>query len=208
MKLRMLLVALFPVCAMGQSLDDGTYDVFFQEVTKAGRLEGCSLVFSALARDYVHFNGEQFILNGNVAIQTFKGDDLYFTAKLGLKRLLNQKAGHLPPAEFYVASGGYSTAGKAKFADSDVPGYRLLITDLDDAVPKMLSAISETGKFRLGFNQKPGGMDLNSTIDVSVSLTRDANGNAQRLVNHETQRDFGDCVARLADAVMSRLNKR
>jgi hypothetical protein len=204
---RLIFLAALPVAVGAQSLDGGTYDVYFQEISRQGELVGCSMVFTALIADNVYKRGEQVILNGNIALQTFEGSSLMFTAKLGTKPLMGEGDARESPAYFYIASDGrHSTAGKAKLTDSDVPGYKLLVTSVDDSITKMLGTIVRTGNFKLGFNRRDGGMDLNATINTTISLDRDAQGNGKRLVNKDTPAAFGGCMRRLATELDQRLS--
>lgn len=200
------LLAVIPAVVSAQSLDSGTYDVYFQEVSRQGVLTGCSLVFTALAADHVYKHGEQVILNGNIAFQTFDEGTVFFTAKLGTKALMSEA--RESPVHFHISSGGFSTAGIANMADGDLPGYRLLISPTEKPIAQMLASISQTGQFKIGFNRKAGGMDLNVTIDTTAALRRGRNGEGERYVNRATPAEFDGCVTRLLGELQQRLSKR
>lgn len=208
MKLAAMLL-LLPICAGAQALDDGTVDVYFQQITRQGELEGCSLVFTALTKDHAYYRGRQVIMNGSLAVRTLSGKELLFTGKLGTRQwLLNGPSAWEPPVHFHFATKNGSTAKHAKVAESDTEGYRLLIGPA--AVPEvatLLEEIAETGEFSVGFNRKAGGQDVYSPIKINVSLKRDANGNAMRVTNDRTAADFFECTSRLAKSLRGTVTK-
>jgi hypothetical protein len=206
MKALSALVFACPAWCFAQSLDSGTYDVYFQQLSRDGQLDGCSLVFTALANDTAYLRGEQIVMNGSLAIRTLSGEDLAFTGKLGTRQLLASSPKWDAPAHFYFSTRNGSTAGIAKVIESDTEGYRLLIgRATDDGFMRMLKDMAGTGEFTVGFNRKPGGQDVYSSIKMNVALTKDSNGVASRITNDETPRDFFKCMSRLAAKLSDRL---
>lgn len=189
-----LLLACFPLHP--QDMSDGTVDVYFQQGSSDGMLESCSLVFTSLVRDFATKRGAQIIVNGSIAIRKLGPDRLMFSGKLGTRPFATQQDWQ-PPAHFFFATESSSTAGLAKIAASDTPGYKLLLAQMDDEMIKFLRELSKSGQFTAGFNRKPGGLDVTTPIKLNVSLTKDANGNAARVVNEETRADFFSCLGKL-----------
>jgi hypothetical protein len=201
MKHWMLLAAL-PACVAAQPMDQGTYDVYFQQLSAAGKLEGCSLVFTTIVNDTAYLNGAQVILNGSIAYRTFqKPNQLLFTGKLGTKPLLQQSGPWHAPSHFYFSTKSGSTAGRAKIVDADTPGYRLLIADTDEQTINMFGDMMNSGELTVGFNRTPAGQDIYSAIKLNVSLKKDAGGNAKTVQSNETPAQFNDCMGRLIAAI-------
>jgi hypothetical protein len=208
--MRKAALALLLPCSIGaQTLDNGTVDVYFQPVTAQGRAEGCSLVFTSLERDFQYLQGQQVVLNGSIAIRVIDGNDLMFTGKLGTRPFVGGSPGKWDaPAHFYFATRNGTTAGHAVIADSDTEGYKLLIGRVsNDNVMKLLKEMGETQTFTVGFNRRPGGQDVHSSIRMNVALKKDDRGNARQVLNDETPAQFFDCLARLASDLQRRLRK-
>jgi hypothetical protein len=193
-------LALFPCLAFGQALDNGTVDVYFQQISSAGRLEGCSLVFTALEADTAYLRGKQIIMNGSLAVRTLSPSSLFFTGKLGT-RPFDQSTKWQEPEHFYFSTANGSTAGTAKVAASDTKGYRLLIAQMDEPVMTVIREMVETREFTVGFNRKPGGQDVYTTIKIATSLRKDATGVPQKVFTDETAKSFAGCLSRLADSL-------
>jgi hypothetical protein len=193
-----LTVALLLACAplQAQDMPDGTVDVYFQQLSSDGKLDGCSLVFTSLVRDFATQRGTQFIVNGSIAIRKLGPEQLMLTGKLGTRPFLAQNEWQ-PPAHFFFATSNRSTAGRAKIADSDTPGYKLLLAPMDTELIRFLEELGKSGQFTAGFNRRAGGQDIATPIKLNVRLKKDANGNAVRLQNDETQADFFGCLGKL-----------
>lgn len=195
-------VALAPVPSWAQ-LDNGTVDVFFQELTASGALEGCSLVFSAIEQDYSYRSGKQVLMNGSVALRILDTKQgLVFAGKLGT-RDLSVGSKWVKPAYFYFASAHGTTAGHAIITESGTEGYKLLLGDASaESILRLVQDMAERKEFRVGFNRKPGGQDVNTTIKMNIALKKDAAGHAQTVKNDETARDFFNCTSRLASSLL------
>lgn len=198
---RVAAAILWPFAAIAQPLDSGTVDVYFQQLSREGKLDGCSLVFTSLVNDYMYLNGAQVIMNGSIAVRAMSNKSIAFTAKLGTKPFLRNSPKWDAPVHFYVATKTHSTAGRANFVDGDHEGYRLLITQLDSNFAGMFKEMVETHQFTVGFNRKPGGSDVYTVVKMNVQLTKDANGNAAQVINEETAPQFFDCVGDLAKSI-------
>lgn len=179
-----------------QDFPDGTVDVYFQPVSSDGKLDGCSLVFTSLVRDYATQRGAQVIVNGSVAIRKLQGDNLFFSGKLGT-RLFSSQNQWQAPAHFFFSTANRSTAGVAKIAESDTPGYKLLLAPMGTELIKLLGEMGESGQFTAGFNRRDGGQDVTTIIKLNVALRKGPNGNAGTVISEETPRDFFGCLSKL-----------
>jgi hypothetical protein len=195
-------LCLAPCIALAQPLEAGTYDVYFEALTREGVLDGCSLVFTALVYDTAYLQGAPVLVNGSFAVRSINGLDLALTGKLGTRQAAGS-AQWVAPAHFYFASSnGGTTAGQSQFVEAETPGYKLLIANaLLDPTLKILDGMSQTGEFVVAFNRKPGGQDVHVPIRMNVSLRKDQNGNATRTLNKEIGDAFFKCVSDLAGTV-------
>lgn len=201
--------AMLPTAGSSQILEDGTYDVYVQEISAEGRLEGCSLVFTTITTDTAYLRGAQVLLNGSIALRTLGAKDLLFTAKLGTRQILpNGPGAWEPPTHFHFYTKTGTTAGRAKITESDTPGYRLLIgRATDPEIFNLVMEMADAGELRVGFNRKAGGQDVTAPIKMNVALGKDATGTMRRVLNPQTPKAYADCVSRLTDSLLRQLGK-
>ena len=69
-----------------------------------------------------------------------------------------------------------------------------------------ISEILDEKSFIVGFNRVPNGQDVSTRIDITVSLQKDAAGNAKRVTSDATLRDFAGCMGRLFDLLQAKLD--
>lgn len=208
LKILMFVGALFGGCANAQTLPNGTIDVYFQQLSRGGVMEGCSLVFTALTQDTAYLKGAQVTMNGSIAVRTIDGLRLSFTGKLGTRVFDStiSKSTWTAPHYFYFTTTNGTTAGKVKVVAGETPGYKLLIgSATDDAISSLVLDIAKTGRFVAGFNRKAGGQDVYSIIDISTSLKQGPDGAAQITTNANTQKDFDGCFVRLISDLRAKL---
>ncbi|HET8745696.1 MAG TPA: hypothetical protein VFM98_08825 [Ramlibacter sp.] len=192
---------------LAQVVPDGTYDVYQQEITVEGRLEGCSLVFTTITTDTAYSGGKQILLNGSIALRRSRDRDLVFTGKLGTRKLAATGPGVWEkPAHFHFFGATGTTAGHAQFVDAENEGYRLLLVRAtEEDVMHLLVDMIGTAEFSVGFNRKPGGQDVTSKIRMNVSLQRGPNGQMRPVENPQTAVDYARCVSRVIDSFAQQL---
>lgn len=192
----------FQVPAAAQGMDNGTVDVYFQRITAAGKLEGCSLVFTTVTSDTAYLRGAQVLINGSLAMRLTNNTILY-SGKLGTRDLAGVLSGQgkwSAPTHFHFSSRNGSTAASGKIAQSETEGYRLLIGPVDSQFQKFLGDLADSGEFTVGFNRKPDGQDVLAPVNLTTALKQDASGKAVRVTNPDTPREFFECVSQLAKA--------
>ena len=191
--------------ANSENLPSGTINAYFQQLSRAGVPDGCSLVFVANTSDTAYLKGAQVTMSGSIAVRDMNGTSLTFTGKLGTRAfdLLNSQ--WVAPHSFYFSSKNGTTAGKVKLSKSETPGYKLSIgSALDDPVAGLVIDIAKTGLFVVGFNRREGGQDVYSAIDISVALKATPGGRVLT-VNESTRKDFDACVTRLISNLKDKL---
>lgn len=174
--------------AQSQEIPDGTIDVYFQQLSRGGILEGCSLVFTTSARDTANLKGAQVIMNGSIAIRNLQDARLSFTGKLGIKQVDKSNAKWEAPNHFFFSTANGSTAETAKIIESDTDGYRLLIGDaFDKKIWPILTDLIDRPEFTVGFNRKPDGQDVYSLVNMTLSLKNKADGSIGIINNPQTE---------------------
>lgn len=199
MKKQLVLIAASVAMSVGaQPLDETTYDVYFQQLSRGGIPDGCMLVFTSVVADTAYLKGDEIVMNGSIAVRSLDSSFLTFTGKLGTRRLLDKSNSWVPPTYFYFSSKSGTTAKAGRVMDGETPGYKLLLAELTPEVLKLLEEMSETGSFTVGFNRKPGGQDVYANVDTTIALKKDEAGKAIRVRNLATRTDFVGCVSSLA----------
>lgn len=196
-----------PTTVGAQHLADGTYDVYFQEISAEGRLEGCSLVFTTITTDSAYLGGKQVLLNGSVALRTLGRTDLLFAGKLGTRQLLQAGPGAWErPVHFHFASDSGTTAGAVQIMDGENDGYRLLLgRATEEPILSLVKDITKANQFSVGFNRKTGGQDVTAVVKLNVSLQRSPSGEVRIATNNETAMRYSMCVSRLIDGLSEQL---
>lgn len=210
MKLLAFTTLLVPLFAMAEPIETGTWDVENQDITVEGKLEGCSLVFTAVTVDRAYLSGKQVVLNGSVGLRTLGRKDLLFTGKLGTRQWTPSGAGAWEaPVHFHFFSKTGTTAGSVRLMDAETPGYRLLLgRATDDKILPLLMDMASTGEFGVGFNRKAGGQDVRTQIKMNVRMKVDGRGGGSRVETDETPAAFAACVSQLITDLQRQLGTK
>ena len=191
-----------------QPLPMGTIDVYFQQLSKGGVPDGCSLVFTTNVADTAYLKGAQVTMNGSIAVRSLDGKSLSFTGKLGTRTFEQADSKWVEPVYFYFSTKNGTSAGKGKVIAAETQGYKLLIANaFDESVMRLIVDIAHTGNFTVGFNRKTNGQDVYSPVDVSVSLKQESDG-ARIVKNLETKKDFEECFIQLLGDLKAKLNTK
>ncbi|MHB1076400.1 hypothetical protein [Thiobacillus sp.] len=189
--------------AAGMADIAGTYSVTFQPVTSAGKLEGCSLVYTAAMLDYVYQKGAAVMVGGSITYYQNDKQQPALALKLGLANALSDDQKTEPPYYAFIRTKNGTTAG-AKFVshDSDVSGYRIFLYQLTEksvnVVGDLLGGVNPT----IGFNRTPKGVDATFPLDLSVEETTASNdGQPQRKHSNAATEGFANCFAELASSL-------
>jgi hypothetical protein len=205
-----IILLVLPLFALAQPVEIGTWDVEHQEITVEGKLEGCSLVFTALTVDHAYLGGKQVVLNGSIALRTLERKDLFFVGKLGTRQWTPSGPGLWErPVHFHFFSKTGSTAGRVQVMDAETPGYRLLLgRATDDRILALITEMADASEFGVGFNRKTGGQDVRAQIKMNVRLRPDNNGGATRVISNETPAAYATCVSRVINDLRQQLGSK
>jgi hypothetical protein len=180
----------------------GTLSVEFAPMMSEGKLQGCTLVFSALVVDDKYKVGEYLKLNGNIGILNFKGN-LGANLKLVVNRVDfdTSPVSFLPspPSRAYLIKSDFSTTqdGEQKSFPTETLGGLFSTFDAVIGLDFISHAIIER-KVGIGFNQKNGKLDIVSSLELDVTET-DIQGNRKR--SEDSSNRFSECLQSVADSI-------
>lgn len=206
LKALVLTTVFFATGVNAQQFSNGTVDVYFQQLSRDGVLDGCSLVFTSLVSDTAYSKGAQIVMNGSIAIRNLRKGQLSFTGKLGTKPFLDTTNRWIEPANFYFSSDSGTTAKVAKVIDSETKGYKLLIGDaFNDSIWTLIEDIINTGEFTVGFNRRPGGQDVYTRVTINTASQSNPDGTVQKTQTTVTPLAFNACFGRLVKDISQQL---
>lgn len=179
-------VILAVICSPAYASNEiGTLGVKFVPVSSAGVTNGCSVVYVVSARDVVSNQGSLVILNGNISIHAFADKNaMLFSYNLGIRDMTSTGPSEpYKPHFMYLKSSKHSTAkSKFRLLDSDSPGYKTFVLQMDLNAQGILNDIVTEQKIQIGYNITEGGADLTVPVDLTVKDYNFVNGEVKR--NH------------------------
>jgi hypothetical protein len=113
-----------------------------------------------------------------------------------------------PPFFAYLQTPHATTAGsKVIQYDSDMPGFRLFVYQLDGEVLKVYEDILSGAPVTIGFNRKKGGLDVLVPLDLQVvEPTIAADGSIKRRRSGEMLEQFAVCNNEVTEQVQKQLD--
>jgi hypothetical protein len=177
----------------------GTLSAEAQPIFTDGRLEGCTVVFGALAKDFTYKQGGYITVNGSFGIMNVKGE-LGATLKVVVHDTDPRTNSFTPspPASAYFVSGTKTTQSAVVGQyPSDTPGGIFVVLRPETVLPILLEGL-ERSKVTIAFARKPGGMDILLPIDTSVADTKP---DGQRTHSPKALLDFYECNSELLESM-------
>ena len=180
----------------------GTLDVKAQPVFADGRLDGCTVVYGALAQDFTYKQGGYITVIGSFGLIRTKGELPAATLKVVVNDTDPRTNSFTPspPASAYFVSGTKTT--KNAVVDrypSDTPGGIFVVLRPETVLPILIDGVAEK-KIVIAFARTLGGMDIQLPIDTSVVETKP---NGQRLHSPKAARDFLQCSKELINSMLA-----
>lgn len=171
----------------------GTISVNHHEVTRSGRLEGCSLVYRAVFPDTVYRKGRLHIAVGNITVSAFDNGNVVLSLKLGSRPLTsNNDSFESPSFAYFVTSGGSSASGETASFDGE-EGFRVFAIPMKD--PKfedLLKGLIDDSFITIGFNREKDALDQRFTVDL---LTEDSEMVSGKLVKKRSDTAKNEFIA-------------
>ena len=182
----------------------GTIKVEFQPTQTGGVLNGCTLVYNLVQPDYAYRHGHLISIVGNIAYFTnAKRNMLGLALKIWTRESLDKTAKPEAPYFAYIQSPHGSTASsKIAQSDSDDPGSRLFVYELDKHSMAVLKDLMDGETLKIGFNRQEAGMDVLASLDVHVANTTvSPQGSVIRQRTDDALHQFVFCVGNLAEQI-------
>lgn len=171
----------------------GTQRVYAQPAMTGGKLQGCSLIFEAMIRDFTYRQGQFIKVDGSIGIMDVSGS-------LGavLKVVVNEITppsltfNPSPPSRAYLIGSDYATNVDSLISadESDTPGALFSIFQPSPTVGLILTAL-QSKKITVAFNKKGGLSDIQLSLELDVEHT-DAAGTRTR--SDQAVTDFSQCM--------------
>jgi hypothetical protein len=200
-----------PLQALDLSSLTGTMEVQFQPMQSEGIKEGCTLVYRAVGQDHAYRKGNLISLAGNIAyMRNNQRSNIVLSFKIGMIDSLDPNAKPEPPFFAYIQTPHGTTAGsKALQYDSDMPGFRLFVYQLDEDILKIYEDILSGASVTIGLNRKKGGLDVLVPLDLRVAeSTIAADGSIKRRRSNEMLHQFAVCNDEVTEQVQKQLEGR
>jgi hypothetical protein len=173
----------------------GTISVEAKPSFAGGQLNGCTVEFGVLARDWTYKQGAYIRVGGSFGLVSAKG---IVSAMLKVilhdidPRTLNFTPS--PPTNAYFVSGTSTTKNITVGSyPSDVPGAIFVVFKLSPTFEIIAQGLADD-KLTIAFARKEGGTDVQVTIDTSVV---DTAANGQRTRSPQASLDFAKCARSL-----------
>jgi hypothetical protein len=180
----------------------GTLSVYHEPIVTAGKLTGCSLVYTGLIQDFKYRNGKYLKIFGNAAIMASK-DGLAHTLKVGVQVLDTNVAGlgseFSAPSRIYLIGENFSTTLETlvETIPSNTLGATFAVFKAEPAIDILFSGVANN-TLTVGFNSLNGNSDLQFPISLDV-VERTANGAAVK--SEAAKTEFFQCATALANGL-------
>lgn len=164
-----------------------------------GKLQGCQLVFDAIAQDYTYNDGAFLKISGSASIMS-SGGKMGATVKVVAEVLdpTSTDAKLIPsaPSRAYLIGKNYTNnLGSLVNAASTSPGAWFAIYNFQPSFTILVEAMSST-TLTIGFNQNGGNTDIQLPIDLTVASTDDA---GKRTHSTAALDNYSKCIGILGD---------
>lgn len=183
----------------------GTIATRAEPMMQSGKLQGCSIVFNSLVRDWNYRAGSYLKVEGSVVIII---TDANFGALLKVvanaaKMESNGSITLTPsiPSRAYLISDDYKTNIESLITTgpAETPGGLMSVFPISPTLDMAVQAAS-TNKLTIAFNQLGGQSDIIVPIDLTVS---DVDKRGQRIFASTASADFLDCLLKLTQNAKS-----
>jgi hypothetical protein len=173
----------------------GTTSVEAQPYLVNGRLNGCTIVFTALAQDWAYKQGGYIAVSGNFGLLGGK-PPLAVSLKvvlhdLDLRTMILTPS---PPATAYFVSGNTTTKNEVVLSEtSDTPGALFTVLKAEQSFRVLVEGLKQD-KVTIAFARRLGGTDIQLPIETTVVET---SATGQRTRSPKASVEFSECAHQL-----------
>lgn len=205
LKIVVVAIALLPVNVLAQAGDPamdaltGTIETRAEPMMQSGKLQGCSIVFNSLVKDWKYRSGNYLKVEGSVLI-VITETNLGAMLKVVTNAAAMGRDGTLtltpsPPSRAYLISDDYKTNVDSliKNGPAETPGGLMSVFSISPTLEMAVQAAS-INKLTIAFNQLGGQSDIVVPIDLTVS---DVDKRGQRIFSSTASTEFLDCLLKL-----------
>lgn len=180
----------------------GTHSVLFEEQTRAGVLQNCTLVYKSIILDHTYAKGAPYLVHGSIGVGLNDRNQMLSSLKVITNRMV-WEGGKLvmKPERPYFAylkspDGVTNIKGFIDKTDSDTPGGLFEVFNADNSLMDILDGIVLKKKVTVVFNRHANGLDFNVPLETDVVDTKDG---GKRIRNMNQLISFMQCMQNLAE---------
>lgn len=180
----------------------GTTSVEFFEVSRAGKVEGCSLVYKVVFPDVVYRSGQLTVAVGNITFNVINEKTVGLSLKLGTRPLLTPDAPFEPPNfAFLVTSGGSSARIEQTSAMLD-DGFKMFVYSfVDPKFPELFGGLLDDDVISISFNRSLNGVDQRFNVDLTVESSELVKNKFTRKKSNHAKLKFINCLEPLMSSI-------
>lgn len=194
--LAILSFAATPIHAQDFTSFAGTIEIQYQPIQSAGVKSGCALTYKAIVLDNVYQHGAPIILSGYISLYSNEArKNAVLDLNIGIKDALTTNPVYPPFFAFIQSANGTTAQSKIIEFDSDSPGYKNFVFQLDGQSTKIFADIMDTKQVTLWFNKGKGSMDVAVPLDLTVEATKYDGKDVNRLQSSTAVNQFASCVS-------------
>ena len=180
----------------------GTSSVEFFEVSRAGKVEGCSLVYKAVFPDVVYRSGALQVAVGNITFNVIGKKTVGLSLKVGTRPLLDANAPFEPPNFAYLVTSNGSTARVEQTSANLDDGFKLFVYSfVDPSFPKIFQGLLQDEVVKIAFNRTDNGVDQQFDVDLRVESSHLVDGKIERIRSEKSIVQFIECLDPLMNSI-------
>lgn len=174
---------------------EGTAFVVPMNQSREGTIDTCGFEFKAMAFDTAYKQGAPIVVNGSFAIRKLSAQLVVFAYKLGTFNVTSSGM-EVEAPHFAWMKLGNVLVKPAQAMDAETKGYRLYLSPLPENADAALDAVVEQKPVLVGFNRRPGGLDVVVPLDLSVRDTK-MGSKVVRVRDDKLGKGFAQCLGDL-----------
>jgi hypothetical protein len=170
-----------------------------------GQLYGCIIEYTVLAQDYAYRSGGIIKVGGSFGLIT-TNQNIVVSLKVivhDIDTAKLQTTYSVPDSAYFISGTRSSKPFLLGKNPSDTPGGLLVLFNVDGSFETVMDALDRQ-TLTITFNRKPGGVDLQIPIDLTVEETNEA-GEKKR--SNKAATEFRSCVGELIQSERAKANK-
>jgi hypothetical protein len=174
----------------------GTLSTKAEPTFRGGELVGCTLVYAALAKDFIYKQGAFIAIRGSFGLVA-ESRNVGVTLKVVVQDIDPDTAPLKPTTAYLVSGNGTSKHALISAASSDTDGGFSAIFKAEQTLEMLLQGISDD-KVTVAFARTVGGTDMKVSVETDVVETA---SDGKRMRSPEPAISFLECSNSLMETV-------